>query len=163
MPAVGTPTLDQLRAFIIVVETGSFAAAGRRLGRTTSAISYTINQLEQQLDVALFERAGTRRSMLSDAGRVVLARARTVTLNVDQLRASVKGLLDGLEAEVSLVVDVMLPTARLVDAISAFETTFPTVKLRLQMEALGGVAQMVHAGRATIGVGGSAHTTEPEL
>src|SRR5213080_2797626 len=163
MPAVGTPTLDQLRAFIIVVETGSFATAGRRLGRTTSAISYTINQLEQQLDVALFERAGTRRAMLSDAGSVVLARARTVTLNVDQLRASVKGLLDGLEAEVSLVVDVMLPTARLVDAIKAFEAIFPTVRLRLHVEALSAVAQLVKSGDADIGIAGATHITEPGL
>jgi hypothetical protein len=48
----------------------------------------------------------------------------------------VKGLLEGLEAEVVLVVDVMLPATRLVDAVQAFEATFPTVKLRLHVEAL---------------------------
>ena len=57
MPDVGTPSLDQLRVLLTVVEEGSFAAAGRRLSRATSAVSYTIGQLERQLGVALFDRA----------------------------------------------------------------------------------------------------------
>jgi hypothetical protein len=57
--------------------------------------------------------------------------AGSISVGVDNLRAKVKGLLDGLEAEVALADDVMLPTARLVDAMRAFETTFPTVTLRL--------------------------------
>ena len=48
-PRVGSPSLDQLQVFLTVVETGSFAAAGRRLGRATSAISYAIANLEMQL------------------------------------------------------------------------------------------------------------------
>jgi hypothetical protein len=59
-----------------------------------------------------------------------------VAVGVDDLRASVRSLLGGVEAEVTLVVDVMLPSARLVDVVRAFETTFPTVKLRLHVEAL---------------------------
>jgi DNA-binding transcriptional LysR family regulator len=45
----GTPTLDQLRAFLTVVDVGSFAGAARRLGRATSVISYSIANLEVQL------------------------------------------------------------------------------------------------------------------
>ena len=59
MPDVGTPSLDQLQVFLAVVETGSFAAAGRRLRRATSAVSYTIAQLERQLGIALFDRERT--------------------------------------------------------------------------------------------------------
>jgi hypothetical protein len=55
IPEVGTPSVDQLRVFLTVVETGSFAAAGRRLGRATSAVSYTIANLETQLGIALFD------------------------------------------------------------------------------------------------------------
>ena len=47
MPGIGTPSLDQLQVFLTVVETGSFAAAGRRLSRATSAVSYTIANLER--------------------------------------------------------------------------------------------------------------------
>jgi hypothetical protein len=54
------------------------------------------------------------------------------------LRAKAKGLLQGLEPEVHLVLDVMLPTACVVDALTAFRAAFPTVALRLHVEALGG-------------------------
>ena len=56
MQGPGGPSLDQLTVFLTVVETGSFAAAGRRLGRATSAVSYAITNLEQQLGVRLFDR-----------------------------------------------------------------------------------------------------------
>ena len=161
MPDVGTPSLDQLQVFLAVVETGSFAAAGRRLRRATSAVSYTIAQLERQLGIALFDRERTRKPVLTEAGAVLLSKARAVSAGIDELRASVKGLRSGLEAEVTLVVDVMLPTARLADAVQAFEATFPTVTLRLYVEALGAVAQLVQAGIAGIGIGGTLHTTMP--
>jgi DNA-binding transcriptional LysR family regulator len=157
MRGPGVPSLDQLKVFLTVVETGSFAAAGRRLRRATSAVSYAVANLEQQLGVPLFDRERTRRPTLTKAGTAVLAEARTVSLGVDKLRAKVKGLLDGLEAEVTLVVDVMLPTARLVDAMQAFEVEFPTVALRLHVEALGAVTQLVHTGMAHIGIGGPLH------
>ena len=154
MQRPGVPSLDQLTVFLAVVETGSFAAAGRRLGRATSAVSYAITNLEQQLGVLLFDRDQARRPGLTEAGTAVLSEARSVSVGVDNLRAKVKGLLDGLEAEVTLAVDVMLPTARLVDAMQAFEATFPTVTLRLYVEALGSVTQLVHSGIADIGISG---------
>jgi DNA-binding transcriptional LysR family regulator len=163
MPNPGMPTIDQLKVFLSVVEAGSFAAAGRHLGRATSAISYTIAHLESQLGVVLFDRERTRKPTLTDAGGAVLSKARAVSAGVDDLRASVKALLDGLEAEVTLVVDVMLPVERLVDAVKAFEVTFPTVKLRLHVEALGAVAQLVQSGGADIGIGGATHITGPGL
>jgi len=131
MQGPGAPSLDQLKVFLTVVEMGSFAAAGRRLGRATSAISYAIANLELQLGVPLFDRERTRKPSLTEAGMAVLSDARTVSAGVDNLRAKVKGLADGLEAEVTLVVDVLLPTARLVDAMQAFEAEFPTVALRM--------------------------------
>ena len=154
MPRPGMPSLDQLAVFLAVVETGSFAAAARRLRRATSAVSYAIANLEQQLGVQLFDRDQARRPALTEAGAAVLSEARSVSVGVDNLRAKVKGLLDGLEAEVALAVDVMLPTARLVDAMRAFEATFPTVTLRLYVEALGAVTQLVHSGIADIGISG---------
>ena len=154
MPEPGTPTLDQLRVFLAVVETGSFAAAARRLGRATSVISYAIANLESQLGLALFERDATRRPQLTVAGRAVLGEARTVAHGIDGLRAKARGLLGGLEAEVNLAVDVLLPTARVVDALKAFQQEFPTVALRLHVEALGAVAQLVLDRTAVLGVGG---------
>jgi DNA-binding transcriptional LysR family regulator len=163
MPDVGTPSLDQLRVFVTVVETGSFAAAGRHLARATSAISYTIAHLEEQLGVALFDRTRTRKPVLTDAGTAVLSKARALSGGVDDLRARVRGLRSGLEAEVTLVVDVMLPTRRLAEAVRAFEATFPTVPLRLHVEALSAVSQLVKAGTVGIGISGSLHTPGNDL
>src|SRR5437764_2309699 len=108
MPKVGTPSLDQLQVFLTVVTSGSFAAAGRRLGRATSAISYTVANLERQLGIALFDRGHTRKPVLTEAGTALLSEARAVSGGIDHLRASVKGLLGGLEAHVALVVDVLM-------------------------------------------------------
>jgi DNA-binding transcriptional LysR family regulator len=150
----GTPTLDQLRVFLAVVELGSFAGAARKLGRATSVISYAIANLEAQLGVELLERQSTRKPQLTEAGRAVLAEARGISNGIDGLRAKVKGLRQGLEAEIHVVVDVLLPAARIVDALKAFQEEFPTVALTLHMEALGAVSQLVLDRIAAIGVSG---------
>ena len=150
----GTPTLDQLRVFLTVVDVGSFAGAARKLNRATSVISYSISNLETQLGITLFDRESTRKPQLTEPGRTVLAEARTVSHGIDGLRAKVKGLLQGLEPEVHLALDVMLPTARIADALKAFRSEFPTVALRLHMEALGGVTQLLLDRVATVGVSG---------
>lgn len=163
MSEPGIPSIDQLKVFLAVVEAGSFTAAAKKLGRAVSAISYTIANLEQQLGLSLFDREQTRTPRLTEAGYAVLSKARVVAAGVDDLRASARSLLRGVEAEVTLVVDVMLPRERLVDAVRAFETKFPTVKLRLHVEALSAVAQLVRQGGAVIGVGGGLLDVEPDL
>ena len=163
MSEPGTPTIDQLRVFLAVVEAGSFTAAAKRLNRAVSAISYTIANLERQLGVSLFDREQTRTPILTEAGKAILSKAKVVATGVDNLRASARALLSGLEAELTVVVDVMLPRERLVDAVQAFEATYPTVKLRLHVEALSAVAQLVRRGGAMIGIGGGLLDVEPEL
>jgi DNA-binding transcriptional LysR family regulator len=148
------PTLDQIAVFLAIVEAGSFAAAARKLGRATSVISYAVANLESQLGVTLFVRAGARKPELTDAGRAILSDSRGIAFALDGLLAKARGLTSGLEAEVSLVVDVMLPAKRLVKALEEFSRKFPTVALRLSVEALGAVTQMVMSGHAVFGVSG---------
>jgi DNA-binding transcriptional LysR family regulator len=150
----GTPTLDQLKVFLTVIEVGSFAGAARRLNRATSVISYSISNLEAQLGVTLFDRESTRKPQLTEAGRTVLAEARTVAHGIDGLRAKVRGLLQGLEAEVHLAIDVLLPADRVVDALRAFRAEFPTVLLHLHVETLGAVTKLVLDRVAAIGISG---------
>jgi DNA-binding transcriptional LysR family regulator len=150
----GTPTLDQLKVFLTVVDAGSFAAAARKLNRATSVVSYAISNLEGQLGVSLFDRDTTRKPQLTEAGRTVLAEARKVSDGVDGLRAKAKAMIQGLEPELRLVLDVMLPTERVVDALTAFRAEFPTVTLRLHVETLGAVIQLVLDRVATLGVSG---------
>ncbi|GAB7551780.1 LysR family transcriptional regulator [Novosphingobium resinovorum] len=150
----GTPTLDQLTIFQTIVETGSFAGAGRKLNRAVSVISYGIANLEAQLGVMLFEREGTRRPKLTEQGRAVLAEAKAISQGVDGLRAKVKGMLDGLEAEVNLALDVMLPADRVGLVLRDFAVTFPTVQLRLHVEALGAITALVLDKEAVVGLSG---------
>ncbi|MCW3475328.1 LysR family transcriptional regulator [Limobrevibacterium gyesilva] len=149
--APGTPTLDQLRVLAEVVDAGSFSAAARRLNRAQSVVSYSVAALEGQLGLQLFQR-GHRRPMLTEAGRAVLADARRIGLMMDELRARAAGLTHGLESEVSLAVDVMFPTGALVAALQDFAGEFPTVALRLRIEALGGVVQLVLDGSCGLGI-----------
>jgi DNA-binding transcriptional LysR family regulator len=152
------PTLDQLRVLVAVLETGSFAAAARKLNRATSVISYTIANLEAQLGLRLFDREGTRRRQLTEAGRMIVGEARLVASGIDSLRAKTRGLLQGLESELHLVLDTFLPQARVVDALTAFFQTFPTVSLHLLVETLGAVTQRVKERGASIGVSGPLDT-----
>lgn len=163
MSEPGTPTLDQLRVFLAVVETGSFAAAGRRLNRAVSVISYGIANLEAQLGLSLFERLGTRKPVLTQAGVAVLVEARGVSRGIETLRAKVKGLTQGLEAEVNIAVDVMMPAESLARVLHAFAVEFPTVALRLHVEALGAVNALVIDRRAVIGISGPLANEHMEL
>lgn len=163
MVDVGSPTVEQLRVFLAVAEEGSFNRAGKKLGRALSVISYGISALEAQLGVALFDREGSRRPQLTEAGRALLADARAVTDQVDGLMARARSIRQGLETELALVVDVMLPSATIAGIMRDFQEAFPTVDLRLHIEALGAVAALVLAGRADLGVAGPDMVDLPEL
>jgi DNA-binding transcriptional LysR family regulator len=157
MRGPGTPSVDQLLALLAVAETGSFTAAAKRLGRATSAISYAIDTLEQRLGLSLFNRGTTRRPKLTQQGEAVVSEARSVAHSIETLRARVRGFLDELEPEVSLVVDSMLPSDRLTTLLREFNAQFPTVPVRLLVQTLGGVERVVRNGHARIGVGSHLH------
>ena len=160
---IGEPSLDQLRLFLAVAEEGSFGAAARRVGRAVSAVSYGIAQMEAQLGVTLFAREGSRKPVLTDEGRGLLTEAKAISDGIDHLLAKTQSLHAGLESEVSLVVDVMLPGEVTASALRDFRKMFPTVALRLQVEALGAVAACLLDGSAQLGIGGPVLADHPEL
>ncbi|MBN9788687.1 LysR family transcriptional regulator [Pseudonocardia sp. TMWB2A] len=151
---VGQPTLDQLRIFLTVADEGSFNAAARKLGRALSVVSYGISTLEAQLGVMLFDREGSRRPVLTDAGRALLADARGVKDEADGLVARARGIRQGLETEVSLAVDVMVPMKMIASVMRDFQFAFPITNLRLHVEALGAVAALVAESRADLAISG---------
>jgi len=112
-------TFDQLRAFLAVVDEGSFSAAARRLRRVQSAVSHAMAALEGQLGVALFDRT-RRRPALTDRGRLVEAAARRVLLEVNELGRVADGLAGGLEPAVAIVVDAIFPLDALVEVCRGF-------------------------------------------
>ena len=154
-------SLDQLRTFIAAADQGSFSAAGRRLGRAQSVVSQTLANLEGQLEVKLFDRAG-RAPVLTEAGRALLPEARVVAGSIDLFKARARGLAGGLEPELSVVIDVMFPIRALTRAVTDFQASFPTTPLRLHVEALGAVIALVQDGRCAFGVVGTLPVIPPE-
>jgi DNA-binding transcriptional LysR family regulator len=144
-------TLDQLRAFVAVVEEGSFSAAARKLRRVQSAISTAMSNLEDQLGVALWDRK-TKIATLTEEGQAVLASARRVLLEVDSLKRLTAGMVMGLEAQVSLCVDALFPLSALVRLCVEFSKEFPAVNLRVDTQLMSAVSARVQDGSATIGV-----------
>jgi DNA-binding transcriptional LysR family regulator len=147
-------SLDQLRAFIVAVDEGSFSAGARKLHRAQSAVSELVSNLEAQLGVALFDRS-ERYPKLTPAGVQLLGDARSVLANVDLLKARAKGISRGLESELSAVVDVLFPIEAIAESAKEFRDRFPRTPLRLYVEALGGAYQPVLDRRCSLGVVGS--------
>jgi DNA-binding transcriptional LysR family regulator len=146
-------SLDQLRAFIAAVDEGSFSAAARHLHRAQSAVSELIGNLEAQIGVQLFDRSG-RYPVLTQAGVLLLADARSVLAYVDRLKARARGISGGLEPELSAVIDVLFPFEAIADAARQFRDEFPRTPLRLYVEALGAVYQPLLDGRCSLGIAG---------
>ena len=87
----------------------------------------------------------------------MVSEAKAVAFSVEMLRARVRGFLDDLEPEVSLVVDSLLPLDRLTRLLRDFNVRFPTVPVRLLVETLGGVERALRDDHARIGVGSQLH------
>ncbi|MCT2580483.1 LysR family transcriptional regulator [Mesorhizobium sp. M1A.F.Ca.IN.022.07.1.1] len=148
------PTLDQLQILVAVADTGSFSAAGRKLNRAQSVVSYGIANLEAQLGLKLFEREGLREPQLTDVGKAMLEDARRMIGVLQRIRSRADGYRQGLEAEVNLSVDVALPSPALVRVLKAFEAQFPAVMLRLYIGSLGLIVDQVVNGQSDLGFGG---------
>lgn len=144
-------TLDQLRMFVTVVETGSFSAAARKVGRVQSAVSTAMTNLESQLGVVLWDRT-ERRPALTEQGKSILGVATRVLGEVDALKRVAAGLVRGIEASVSLCVDAVFPLAALVDTCRDFAKEFPAVELRVDVQAMSAVIERVVDGSATLAV-----------
>jgi DNA-binding transcriptional LysR family regulator len=145
-------TLDQLRLFLAVVDSGGFSAAARSLKRAQSAVSYGVANLERELGTALFDRGG-RKPKLTQAGDELAAEARAVCSQVDRLRARAHGIAQGVEPRLAIAVDHTFPLRALVHALREFNGRYPTVSLTLRTEALGAVAELVASGVCSLGIG----------
>jgi DNA-binding transcriptional LysR family regulator len=144
-------SLDQLRVFAAVVEDGTFSGAARRFGRAQSAVSYAISTLEQQLGVTLFDRAGYR-PILTPAGQVLAGEIADIVARTDRLKSQAQSIARGLEPEVAIVADVMFPIEEIGRLLKNFQQAFPTVSVRVFVETLGGVAELVLNGTCVLGI-----------
>jgi DNA-binding transcriptional LysR family regulator len=150
---MGDFTLEQLRTFVAVVETGSFSAAGRRLSRVQSAVSTAVGNLEQGLGQQLFDRNG-RTPKLTRGGERLLSEARRLLEQAQALEQTAWALGGGVEPQLRLVADSLLPLDVLVEAIVGFHERFASVDLCVSVENLGAPSRAVAEGRADLGISG---------
>jgi len=155
-------TLDQLRVFAAVADTGSFRAAARRLSRVQSAVSHAIANMEAQLGVPLFDRGG-HRPVMTPQGQALLANARDILLRVDALRARAQGLGEGVELALSLAVDTLFPIEHAGAALVRMRATYPSVAIRVSVLPLGGPVEALLDGSHTLGILAGEHFRHPRI
>jgi DNA-binding transcriptional LysR family regulator len=148
---LGALTLDQLRILITVAETGSFSAAGRRLGRVQSSISQSVQALERQLRLELFDRS-TKTPKLTDVGRSILSRAADVIARTEELEAHAGAMASGVEPELTIATDSIFPRGPLAASLRALEQIFAYLPVTLYTEQIGAAERRIREGTAQIGL-----------
>src|SRR5215470_7770283 len=130
-------TLQQLLCFDAVVSEGGFQAASEKLGRTHPTVFTAIKNLEAQLGLALFDRAGYRVA-LTEAGRSFHERARAALHELGALRSHAAQLARGEESELSVVIGDLCPLPPMLGLLRRFFEDCPGTRLHLHFEALSG-------------------------
>ncbi len=149
-------TLDQMRVFVTVAETGSFRSAAMQLSRVQSAISHAIGNLEAQLKVELFDRSG-HRPQLTPAGASLLADVRALLIKVDAVRARAYGLGRGVELEITVALDPQFPLPVLGCALNALCKSYPSVAFRILSTPLGASFEALLKGECDVAITGIDH------
>ena len=133
-------TLDQLRALEAIERLGSFAAAGKDLHRTTSAVSYAVQKLEEGLGLELFDRSG-HRAELTPEGRLVLDAGRRLLREARALDELATQLREEWEPELRIVVDGIFPLRPILRAVRGLTEHAAPTRVQLRVEYLGGVRE----------------------
>lgn len=144
-------SFEQLQAFVEAAETGSFSAAARRLGRAQSAISTHVSNLEDDLGLSLFSRAG-RTPVLTEAGRRLLEEAHVILDRRENLIGLARSLEEGVENRLVVAIDELYPESAFGPVFRAFADHFPHVELEVLLPLKDDVGKMIQAGTADLGV-----------
>ena len=164
-------TLKQLRAFVAVIDTGSFSEAAKGLHLSQAALSGLIRELERRVGLRLFDRT-TRRVAPTPMGRAFEPMARRVLAGLDDAIESLSSLKDLRKGLVRIAAPEPLSCTFLPRLISAYQTLHPDVELRFDDIPMPQVLDHVQSGLVDIGVGPSpaapdtavtAHALEPDL
>ncbi|MGQ7247894.1 LysR family transcriptional regulator [Halomonas sp. V046] len=148
-------TLAQWQTLAAVVDHGGFARAAEAIHKSPSTLNHAVHKLEEQLGVEVFEPVG-RQVRLTEAGELLLRRARQLLEGAEALEDIAERLKQGLEAEVVISVDQIFPADALARAMEAFSAGFPHVRLQLHESVLNGGIEMLYDGRADLVVSGLA-------
>ena len=124
----------------MIADTGSFAAAARFCGMVPSALTYRVRQMEEALDVLLFDRS-SRQARLTDAGAELLREGALLLANIDAVANRVKRVATGWEPQFTVAVDSVMHPATVMDLCTAFFTLKPPTRLKLLTETLSGTLE----------------------
>ena len=172
MPSASLPidrrnalTPEALAMMDAIARSGSFAAAARELGKVPSALTYSVRQLEDALDVLLFDRS-SRQARLTAAGDELLREGRRLLAEMDSVANRVRRVATGWETQLTIALDTILAPRAVFELIEAFyalrivtpgstESAPPPTRLRLRHEVLTGTWEALVSGEADIAIGGA--------
>lgn len=145
-------TPEALAMLQAVARTGSLAAAARELGQVPSALTYRVRQIEDALDVLLFDRS-SRQARLTPAGHELLREGERVLADLDSIANRVKRIATGWEPELTVAVDCVLSRVTVLELVDAFFTLNVPTRLRLREEVLSGTLETLLSGQADLAIG----------
>ncbi len=148
-------TPDALTMMDTIARTGSFAAAARALGKVPSALTYSVRQLEDALDVLLFDRRSGQ-AQLTAAGEELLHEGRRLLEQMDAVANRVKRVATGWETQLTVAVDDALSRVTVFDLCEDFyalRAEGPGTRLRLRTEVLAGTWEALISGLADLAIG----------
>jgi DNA-binding transcriptional LysR family regulator len=159
-------TPEALAMMDVIARTGSFAAAARELGKVPSALTYNVRQLEDALDVLLFDRR-SRQAKLTAAGEELLNEGRRLLEQVDAVANRVKRVATGWETQLTVAVDGALSRVTVFEICEAFYAiksengSGPGTRLRVRNEILAGTWEALINGQADLAIGVGMEPTPP--
>jgi DNA-binding transcriptional LysR family regulator len=142
-------TLDQLLVLTTIEDCGSFSAAGRKLRRAQSAISHAMQSLENIQQVQIFDRS-SKVPKLTEAGRVLCAQARQILQQAERFTRIAHSISTGLEPELGVAIDSMVPNEPILNSLSQLQKTFPDVAVNIFTEGLWSAERRVRNGSAAL-------------
>jgi molybdate transport repressor ModE-like protein len=145
-------TPDSLALLQAVEQAGSFAAAARELGLVPSAVTYRIRQIEDALDVLLFDRS-SRQARLTDAGQELLREGARLLQEIDAVANRVQRVATGWESQLTIAVDTVISYSTVMELAQAFCGVAPATRLRLRDESLSGTLEALTTGQADLAIG----------
>lgn len=145
-------TPDGFRLLSAIARTGSFAGAARELGLVPSAVTYRVRQIEQALDVLLFDRSA-RQARPTAAGAELLSQGEQLRRELAAVVRHVRRVATGWEPELTLAVDGAVSQSVLMDLCCDFFALEPPTRLRLREEVLSGTLGALSSGRAELALG----------
>ncbi|MFT5710839.1 MAG: DNA-binding transcriptional LysR family regulator [Halioglobus sp.] len=145
-------TIEVLETIDAIDRRGSFAKAAEELNKATSAISYAVQKLEEQLDIAVFQRQG-RRSVLTPAGRLILAEGREILQATARLANKAKEVATGWEPRISIAVESVQSYPVFFSQLREFLEEHPTVEIDICESVLNGGWEALEQDRVDLIVG----------